>query len=136
MVNPISYQPQQAFSGGVDFSALANLGNVYQKAQEQARQQSALGMLGQGQEADARTLLQSGVLPLAQLGLGMQDKSIARQREDAANAQAQSNWQQQQAIRAAEEKRRAETLAEEKPEGRSKKPVAAGFGPEEPLHQV
>lgn len=136
MVNPISYQPQQAFSGGADFTPLANLGNVYKKAQEDARQQAALGMLGQGQEADTRTLLQSGVMPLAQLGLGMQDKSIARQREDVANAQAQANFQEQQKIRAAEEARRQETFDEDSPEGRSKKLVAAGLNPKDPLNQV
>lgn len=135
MVNPISYQPQQAFSGGADFSQLANLGNVYQKAQEQARQQAALGMLGQGQEADARTLLQSGVLPLAQLGLGMQDKSIERQRADEAAAQAQANFQAQQRIREAEAKRAQQTFDEDSPQGRAKKLVAAGLDPKDPIHQ-
>src|SRR5207245_3587743 len=45
-------------------------------------------------------------------------------------------WQQQQAIRAAEEKRRAETFEEDSPEGRSKKLVAAGLDPKDPLNQV
>lgn len=36
-VAPISYQPQQAFSGGVDFSPLANLGNVYREAQSREK---------------------------------------------------------------------------------------------------
>ena len=46
MVNPISFPTPQAYSGGADFSMLANLGNVYKKAQEDARQQEALGKLG------------------------------------------------------------------------------------------
>lgn len=136
MVNPISFPTPQAYSGGADFSMLANLGNVYKKAQEDARQQEALGKLGQGQEADAQTLLTSNVPSLAQLGLNMQDRSVTRQREDVTNAQAQSNWQQQQAIRTAEEKRRAETFEEDSPEGRKKKLVAAGMNADDPNFQA
>jgi hypothetical protein len=136
MVNSVMFPTPQAYSGGADFTPLANLGNVYQKAQEQARQQEALAALGQGQDADTQTLLTSGTLPLAQLGLSMQDKSIARQREDAANALAQSNWQQQQAIRAAQEKRAAATYEEDSPEGRTKKLIAANLNPDDPAYAV
>jgi hypothetical protein len=136
MVNPISFPTPQAYSAGADFTPLANLGNVYQKAQEQARQQEALASLGLDPEANAQILTGSGVLPLAQLGLSMQDKSIARQREDAANALAQSNWQQQQAIRAAQEKRAAETFEEDSPEGRRKKLVEAGVNPDDPAYTI
>jgi hypothetical protein len=64
-----------------------------------------LSQLGPDPAANAQLLTTSGILPLAQLGLNMEDKSVTRQREDVANAQAQSNWQAQQAIRAAQEKR-------------------------------
>ena len=83
MVNSISFPTPQAYSGGADFSLLANLGNVYKKAQEDARSQEALGRLGQGQDADAQTLLTSQVPGLAQLGLNMQASALNRQREDA-----------------------------------------------------
>lgn len=139
MVNPISYQPQQAYSGGADFSQLANLGNVYQKAQEQARQQSALGMLGQGEEADTRTLLQSGVLPLAQLGLGMQDKSVTRQREDLRNVvlDRRADTADRRAggyltIAQQQERRASEASEEATPEGRRKKLIAANMNPDDP----
>lgn len=36
-IGPISYQPQQAFSGGVDFSQLGKLGEVYREAQNRER---------------------------------------------------------------------------------------------------
>jgi len=139
MVNPISYQPQQAFSGGADFSMLANLGNVYQKAQEQARQQSALAALGQGQDADAQTLVRSGVLPLAQLGLGMQDKTITRQREDQRNVitdrradSADTRAGSYLTIAQEQAKRAAEKAEEDTPEGRDKKLIGLGLDPKDP----
>lgn len=36
-IAPISYQPQQAFSGGADFSQLAGLGDVYKKSRNEKR---------------------------------------------------------------------------------------------------
>lgn len=116
------------------WSTLANLGNVYQKAQEQQRQQQALASLGTDPQANMRTLLTSQDPTLAQAGLNLQQKSIEQQRADAQNAQAQSNWQQQQAIRLAAEKRAAETFEEDSPEGRTKKLVAAGLDPKDPAY--
>jgi hypothetical protein len=98
MVNPISFPTPQAWSGGADFTPLAQLGNVYAKAQEQARQQDALSQLGQGPEADTQALLTSGVPSLAQLGLTMRS-------QDAARAEQIRQFNAQQAIRQAAETR-------------------------------
>jgi hypothetical protein len=105
MVNPISFPSPQAWSGGADFSALANLGNVYQKGQEQARQLQALGLLGQGPDADAQTLLTSGVPSLAQLGLNLQQKALERQREDVRYSVTDARANAQLLIQQAQEKR-------------------------------
>lgn len=43
-IAPISYQPQQAFSGGADFSGLSKLGDVYRDAQNRQK----LSDLGKG----------------------------------------------------------------------------------------
>jgi hypothetical protein len=74
-VNPISFPAPQAWSGGVDFSPLANLGNVYRDAQSEAAKSRALAQLGQGADVDAQTLLRSGVPSLVTLGINMQQKA-------------------------------------------------------------
>lgn len=65
----------------IDFSQLANLGNVYQTAQKDALKQRTLASLGQGGQADSQALLRSGDLSLAQLGINMQNhqQELARQ---------------------------------------------------------
>lgn len=136
MVNSVSFPAPQAWSGGADFTPLANLGNVYQKAQEQARQQQALAALGQGQDADTRTLLTSGTLPLAQLGLTMQQKGIEQQREDQRNAVLDYYRQRQDTRAQAQETRTAGTYEEDSPEGRTKKLVGAGLDPNDPAYSV
>lgn len=87
--------PTYATPQSLDFSSLANLGNVYQKAQQDQMRQQTLASLGQG-GADAQTLLKSGDLTLAQLGVQMQNRQAeqerqvrqdAFQREEAARAQ-------------------------------------------------
>lgn len=65
----------------IDFSQLANIGNVYQTAQKDALKQRTLASLGQGGQADSQALLKSGDLSLAQLGINMQNhqQELARQ---------------------------------------------------------
>src|SRR5258707_5056552 len=82
MVNAISYQPQQAFSGGADFSQLANLGNAYRDAQAAQAKRSAVANLGTDPQANLQTLLTSGDPALAQLGLNLQQKGVEQARED------------------------------------------------------
>jgi hypothetical protein len=82
MINPLQL-PQANINSLADFSPLANLGNVYQKAQEEQRRRDALAQLGQGQSADAATLIKSGDMGLAQLGLNLQNRTVDQQREDA-----------------------------------------------------
>ena len=90
------------------WSSLANLGNVYKQAQEDAAKQDALAKLGQGVDADTATLLHSGVPSLAQIGLNMQQNALTRSREDARNAVSDTHWSQQFAIQQAAAKREQE----------------------------
>jgi hypothetical protein len=93
--------PTPQINNAVDpsmWGTLGNLGNVYQKAQQDQAQQAALAQLGQGPQADAQTLLRSGVPSLATLGLNMQQKSVEQQREDAQNAERKREWEANYAI--------------------------------------
>lgn len=80
-IAPLAIPQAGAFSGGVDFSPLANLGQVYQKAQQDQLRQQTLAQLGQGGTADANALLRSGDLSLAQLGISLRNRQedLARQ---------------------------------------------------------
>lgn len=79
-------QSAQAFSGGVDFSPLANLGNVYKQAQADAVKQQTLASLGQGGQADAAALLKSGDISLAQLGVALRNRQEDQARQAAQDA--------------------------------------------------
>jgi hypothetical protein len=77
--------PQPNINSTVDpsmWGALGNLGNVYQKAQEDAKQRETLAQLGQSPEADALTLLHSGIPSLAQIGINLRQRGIDQARED------------------------------------------------------
>lgn len=78
MVNPISFPMPQAFSGGVDFSPLANLGNVYRQAQERDQLQQALSRFGNNPATNAQLAVTSGVPSLAELGLRMQGQQATQ----------------------------------------------------------
>lgn len=125
MVDQIQLPPVQAFSQGADFSQLANLGNVYQAAQEKARQQQALASLGQDPVANAQMLIKSGVPSLATLGLNLQQQSIEN-----ARANEQLSFQRANAAR------QAAAFEEDSPEARTKKVVAAGLNPTDPASKV
>ena len=60
------------------WSSLANLGNVYKQAQEDAAKQNTLSQLGNDPAANASLLIRSGVPSLAQLGLTMQGQQTDR----------------------------------------------------------
>ena len=81
MVDQIQLPPVQAFSQGADFSQLANLGNVYQAAQEKARQQQALASLGQDPTVNILALIHSGIPSLVTLlGMTGQQRAIENAR--------------------------------------------------------
>lgn len=72
----------------VDFSSLGQLPAIWKQGQQDAMRQQTLASLGQGGAVDANTLLRSGDLSLAQLGIGLQ------------NRQADDAWRRQQAEQA------------------------------------
>src|SRR6478609_2326752 len=71
MVNPISFGTPQAWSAGADFAPLANLGNIYQKAQQDQANKAAFAAFQQ--TGDPRALIGSGDMNLAQLGINAQN---------------------------------------------------------------
>jgi hypothetical protein len=75
--------PGYAAPQTLDFSSLANLGQVYKKAETDANRQNVLSQLGQGGEIDPKLLIGSGDLTLANLGIQLQNK----QQEQARQAQ-------------------------------------------------
>lgn len=75
--------PQANINSTMDFSPLAKLGDIYRKAQADDRRQTALQSLGADPTTDAQTLLRSGDVDLAQLGIGMRNRTVDQQRQDA-----------------------------------------------------
>lgn len=127
MVNPLTFSTPQAFSGGADFSQLGKLGDIYREGQDRAAQQSALSQLGNDPNANAQVLIQSGVPSLAQLGMRMQSDAATR-------AEGVREFNAQQTIRTAAEKRAQSTFDEDSPEARRAKLVAAGLNPNDPTY--
>jgi hypothetical protein len=104
--------PTPQINNAVDpsmWGTLGNLGNVYQKAQEQARLQSTLAALGTDPQANMRILLGSGVPSLAQLGLNLQEKGVEQAREDKRYAITDKRADEQLAIQRAAAQRAQET---------------------------
>lgn len=108
-VGGISFPTPQAFSGGVDWSPLANLGNVYQAGQDRNRKLSALAQLGNDPTANAQVLIRSGDPTLAAQGINMQSQQAARDEQV-------REFNAQQQIRQAEEHRRQKDWEEQDPE--------------------
>lgn len=77
----------------VDFSSLGQLPAVYQRARQDQMRQQTLASLGQGGDVDAQTLLKSGDLSLAQLGVQLQNKQAedAWRRQEAARSQSNAD---------------------------------------------
>lgn len=113
-------------------------------------QEQALGQLGDDPIANRQILARSGTLPLAQLGIGMQDKEIVRRREDIANQQAQANWVEQQKLREQEAARsgsyltiaqqqeasRARKAAEDTRAFREQELASVGVDPKDPAYEA
>jgi hypothetical protein len=121
MINPISFPAPQAYSGGADFTPLAKLGDVYREAQAEAAKQRALAQLGADPNANAQTLIRSGIPSLAQMGLNLQQQGVSNTRAD-----------RQLSIQEAQEKRAAENNEADSPTGRVKQLIEAGENPKDP----
>lgn len=90
------------------FETLGQLPQIYRKAQAEEQRKQTLANLGQGGEVDATALLKSGDLSLAQLGIGLQNRSAddAWRRQESERAQKNADrsfgLQAQTAARASE----------------------------------
>jgi len=73
--------PGYATPQSLDFSSLANLGQVYKQAQADATRRDTLAQLGQGDKIDPRVLLASGDLSLANLGVQIQNRQQDQERQ-------------------------------------------------------
>jgi len=73
--------PGYAAPQSLDFSSLANLGQVYKQANQDANRQATLAQLGQGDKIDPRVLLASGDLSLANLGVQIQNRQQDQERQ-------------------------------------------------------
>ncbi len=73
--------PGYAAPQSLDFSSLANLGQVYKQASADANRQATLAQLGQGEKIDPRVLLASGDLSLANLGIAVQNRQQDQARQ-------------------------------------------------------
>lgn len=73
----------------MDFTSLGQLPQVYRQAQAAELRKRTLANLGQGGQADAATLMQSGDLSLAQIGMNLQQQQAndAWRREESARSQ-------------------------------------------------
>ena len=89
MVNPISFAAPQAWSAGADFTPLANLGNIYQKAQQDAANKAAFAAYQQ--TGDPKALIGAGDMNLAQLGISAQNHMDALKQQALENKRADIN---------------------------------------------
>lgn len=73
--------PGYAQPQSLDFSPLANLGQVYKQAQADTNRQTTLAQLGQGGTIDPKVLIGSGDLTLANLGIQLQNRQQDQERQ-------------------------------------------------------
>lgn len=124
-VNSVSFPTPQAYSGGADFSPLANLPNIYQQSQQRAAQQQALGQLGNDPTANAQALISSNDPTLAQLGIRMQQ-------QQAQDVESRREFEAQQRIREQTAAQAKATFEEDSPTARAQKLVDQGIDPKDP----
>ena len=117
-IGSVPFPTPQAFSGGADFSPLANLGNVYQQAQDRQRMQAALAQMGNDPAANAQALIRTADPRLVEAGV----RAMASQADRA---------QYQQQIDLARQKWEAEQ-EQNSSEYRTKQAVANGLDPKAP----
>ena len=125
----------------LDFTPLANLGNTYKTARNDAVRQQTLASLGQGGQADAQALLRSGDLSLAQLGINIKnhEDALAQQAQDRArqaarDATSDKHWAASYEL----QKRAAERADDPTPTNFVRDPNAPGgfrpIGPADPAY--
>ncbi len=73
--------PGYAQSRDLDFSSLANLGQVYKQAAADTARRETLAQLGNGDKIDPRVLLSSGDMSLANLGVQIQNRQQDQERQ-------------------------------------------------------
>lgn len=73
--------PGYATPQSLDFSSLANLGQVYKQAAADTARRETLAQLGQGDKIDPRVLLSSGDMSLANLGVQIQNRQQEQERQ-------------------------------------------------------
>lgn len=130
--------PGYAAPQTLDFTSLANLGQVYKQANQDATRQNTLAQLGQGEKIDPRILLASGDLSLANLGVTLQNQQTQGERDtrDFAFRQEEAKRAQQNADRSYGLQARAAARADQGPEEtaaqRAKAAAAYGIDPTTP----
>lgn len=124
--------PGYAAPQSLDFSSLANLGQVYKQAAADTARRETLAQLGQGDKIDPRILLASGDMSLANLGLQIQGQqaSGAKDSRDFAFRQEEAKRAQQNADRSFGLQSRAAARADEGPEAKAaqRAKVAGQYG--------
>jgi len=145
MVNPISFGPS-GINSQVDFSPLAQLGQVYQKRQQDEANKAAIAVFQQ--TGDTRALLGSGDMSLIKLGTEMEQAKQAQAYREKTHADTVSHQnrtfglQERTAKRledAADPTRQAEATVvteEAQRKGREKAAIARGMDPANPSTQA
>lgn len=134
--------PGYAAPQSLDFSSLANLGQVYKQAAADTARRETLAQLGQGDKIDPRMLLASGDLSLANLGVTLQNQQTQGERDsrDFAFRQEEAKRAQQNADRSYGLQARAAARADEGPveKAAQRARVAEQFGlvPGTPEHKT
>lgn len=111
-VQPLQIPQGQAWSAGVDFTPLAQLGQVYrQSQQDELRRQTLAGLANNNGQIDVKPLLASGDMSLAQLGINIMNNQTAQVRDARDFA-----FRQQEAQRAQSNSDRSYALTKENAE--------------------
>jgi len=110
MVNPISFGPS-GINSQADFAPLANLGTIYQKAQQDQANKAAIAAFQQ--TGDTRALLGSGDMSLIKLGTELEQHKQAQ----AFRERQQTETERYHSGSLANQKATADRLANPVPEG-------------------
>jgi hypothetical protein len=137
-INTLGFPMPQAFSGGADFSQLANLGTVYQQQQDRTTKLQALGQLGDDPTKNAMIMIKSGDPELAQHGVTLMNTIQQQNRQNAQEAERQREFQLNYQISQSEEARKQAQFEADDPDARLEKWTAAhpGQDPNSPAAQA
>jgi hypothetical protein len=134
-INPLSVPNFSVtpYSGGADFSQLANLGNVYQEGQMQNRRLAVLGQLGQDPTQNAMLMIKSGDPTMAQHGIELMNTVQQQQRQNALLGIQQSQEQRaQQEFKQQDPNYRLQKWIEGHPKGDPQSPEAQAYAYNQP----